>query len=78
MVDTKDQSNAIVHAMLFVDSVYISTENYSNVWGCLLISLHACIDSVDIWHTLDLAKVTFLANQFLAGRFSKYLQSFTR
>ena len=30
MVDTKDQSNAIVYAMLFVDSVDIHRENY---WG---------------------------------------------
>ena len=30
MVDTKDQSNAIVYAMLFVDSVDIQRENY---WG---------------------------------------------
>ena len=29
-VDTKDQSNAIVYAMLFVDSVDIHRENY---WG---------------------------------------------
>ena len=28
MVDTKDQSNAIVYAMLFVDSVDIYSENY--------------------------------------------------
>ena len=30
VVDTKDQSNAIVYAMLFVDSVNIHRENY---WG---------------------------------------------
>ena len=30
MLDTKDQSNAIVYAMLFVDSVDIHRENY---WG---------------------------------------------
>ena len=28
MVNTKDQSNAIVYAMLFVDSVNIHRENY--------------------------------------------------
>ena len=38
MVNTKDQSNAIVYAMLFVDSVNIHRENY---WGGSLRKLWA-------------------------------------
>ena len=49
-----------------IDSVDIYSENYQDGSHC---PFHACIDSVDMWHTLDLAKVAFLAYQFLAGRF---------
>ena len=38
MVNTKDQSNASVYAMLFVDSVNIHRENY---WGGSLRKLWA-------------------------------------
>ena len=36
--------------------------------GWFLISLHACIDSVDMWHTLDLAKVAFLHIPVFGGK----------
>ena len=75
MVNTKDQSNAIVYCVLCMLccllTVSIYTEKIIQMFGgCLLISLHACINSVNMWHNLDLAKVAFLAYQFLVGRFS--------
>ena len=53
----------IVYAMLFVDSADIYRENYLNVWGCLLLLLHAaCINSVDI--TWILQKLLFSHTSF--------------
>ena len=69
MVDTKDQSNAVVYCVCYVVCRHIQRKLLKCL-GCLLISLHACIDSVNMQHTLDLAKVAFLTYQFLAGRFS--------